>query len=53
MTDTKTADVPVPENWSEIDSHDTFFLYLKLVREELLAGKELPEMFRPSERVEE
>ncbi len=53
MTDTKTADVPVPENWSEIDSHDSFFEYLKIVRDELLAGKELPEMFRPVARVAE
>ena len=53
MTDTKTADVPVPENWSEIDSHDTFFEYLKIVRDEMLAGKELPAMFRTSARVSE
>ena len=53
MTDTKTADVPVPENWSEIDSHDTFFEYLKIVREELRDGKELPAMFRPVARVPE
>ena len=45
MTDTDTAS-PLPDNWSERDSHDTFFEYLKLVREEMLAGKELPAMFK-------
>ena len=50
MTDTDAAP-PLPDNWSELDSHDTFFEYLRLVREEMLAGKELPSMFLPSARV--
>ena len=44
MTD--TAAEPLPDDWSERDSHDSFYEYLKIVREEQRAGKPLPQMFR-------
>lgn len=47
MTD--TAAEPLPDDWSARDSHDSFFEYLKIVREEMRAGKPLPPMFRPQE----
>lgn len=43
---TNISGEPLPDNWSERDSHDTFYEYLKIVREEQLAGKPLPSMFQ-------
>ena len=39
---------PLPENWSARDSHDTFYEYVALYRQQWLAGElDLPPMFRP------
>lgn len=44
MIDT-TAE-PLTEAELERDSHDCFYEYIAIVREEMRAGKELPRMFR-------
>jgi hypothetical protein len=42
----------LPENWSELDSHNTFFQYIQLCREAWQNGElaELPPLFRPLPR---
>lgn len=44
----RDPDAPLPEDWSEIDSHDSFYLSIALLREQHLAGelKELPAWLR-------
>lgn len=44
MSDTEAG--PLTEAELERDSHDCFYEYLKIVREEMRAGKPLPRMFR-------
>jgi hypothetical protein len=50
MTTSSHANVPIPDNWDELDSHNVYYEYIALCREELRAGKKLPPMFRPRER---
>ncbi len=44
-----TAAEPLPEDWAERDSHNSFYEYIALCRKELRAGKPLAGMFRPRE----
>ena len=39
---------PLPENWSERDSHDSFYEYVAMLRQQYLAGElhELPAWLR-------
>lgn len=46
MPDAPREAAPLPEDWSARDSHDSFFEYIALVREEQRQGKPLPKMFR-------
>lgn len=43
---------PLPEDWEERDSHDIYFEYIALCREEQAAGKALAPMFVPREVAE-
>lgn len=40
---------PLTEAELERDSHDCFYLYIDLCREEMRAGKPLPRMFQAQE----
>jgi hypothetical protein len=41
----------LPDDWETRDSHDCFFEYVELVRQQWLAGdRDLPPLFRPTQR---
>ena len=46
-------DAPLPEDWSEIDSQNVFYEYIRLCKEERREGKPIPAMFRSMREREE
>jgi hypothetical protein len=40
---------PLPEDWAERDSHECFFEYIALCRQEMAEGKPIPPMFQRRE----